>query len=497
MYTNTRIADSVVTNEDYAKRAKELGHGIISTMEHGWQGRYIEGYELAEKYGLTFVFGTEAYWVRDRTEQDNSNCHICIFARNENGRQAINDILSEANISGYYVRPRIDCELIFSLPPKDVIITSACVAFWKYDDSDDMVERLHDYFGKNFFLEVQYHNTEKQRELNRHILELSNEWNIPIIMGCDSHYISEEQAWERTDFLLSKGIEYPDEAGWYMDYPSGEEAYRRFADPCVLSHEQILEAMNNTNVFLEVEKYDSPIFNHEVKLPTIYPDKSQEENSNILSDASYKPVVDDAIRYNIFDYLMEKIKGDKRLLLNKVNNKIKLSPEEEVSHKQYISYINWLKQRYLPDKKDQNEPISLCDNTLIQILSFPILSVENVNFGNIDYFIELMLFSSDNYWNAGNQKDYNSFAAAINKYLNHVINKQIFGNLQAEITDKEIQEILSLTLPIVKHKNYWDEKDPVRTILYKDQDYISLHNWFEQDVHKFKFLFKRYMALFL
>lgn len=77
------------------------------------------------------------------------------------------------------------------------------------------------------------------------------------------------------------------------------------------------------------------------------------------------------------------------------------------------------------------------------------------------------------------------------------INKQIFGNLQAEITDKEIQEILSLTLPIVKHKNYWDEKDPVRTILYKDQDYISLHNWFEQDVHKFKFLFKRYMALFL
>lgn len=288
MYTNTRIADSVVTNEDYAKRAKELGHGIISTMEHGWQGRYIEGYELAEKYGLTFVFGTEAYWVRDRTEQDNSNCHICIFARNENGRQAINDILSEANISGYYVRPRIDCELIFRLPPEDVIITSACVAFWKYDDSDDMVERLHDYFGKNFFLEVQYHNTEKQRELNQHILELSARWDIPIIMGCDSHYISEDQAWERTDFLLSKGIEYPDEAGWYMDYPSGEEAYRRFADQCVLSHEQILEAMNNTNVFLEVEKYDSPIFNHEVKLPTIYPDKSQEEKDQIFADLIWR-----------------------------------------------------------------------------------------------------------------------------------------------------------------------------------------------------------------
>ena len=296
MYTNVRIADSVVTNEDYAKRASELGHGIISTMEHGWQGRYIEGYELAKQYNLKFVFGTEAYWVKDREKEypsennpdkllkDSSNCHICIFARNENGRQAINDILSEANITGYYMRPRIDISLILSLPPEDVIVTTACVAYWKYDDIDAITEQFHQHFGKNFYLEVQYHNTHLQREINRHILELSEKLNIPLIMGCDSHYIYEDQAWERTDFLASKGIEYPDEEGWYMDYPDGTTAYKRFADQCVLSHEQILEAMNNTNVFLEVEEYDSPIFNHEMKLPTIYPDLSQEERDKKFTE---------------------------------------------------------------------------------------------------------------------------------------------------------------------------------------------------------------------
>ena len=271
-YTNPKISDSTVTNEAYAKRAVELGHGIISTMEHGYQGRYIEGYNLAKQYNLTFVFGTEAYWVLDRNEKDSSNCHICIFARNENGRQAINDILSEANITGFYKQARLDVELILSLPPEDVIITTACVAYWKYDNIVD------------FYLEVQYHNTPKQIELNTKILQLSEELSIPIIMGCDSHYITEEQSQNRTDFLYSKGLEYPDEEGWYLDYPNGNEAYKRFANQCVLSHKQILEAMNNTNVFLEVEEYDNPCFNDDIKMPTLYPDKTQEEKDKIYTD---------------------------------------------------------------------------------------------------------------------------------------------------------------------------------------------------------------------
>ena len=282
--TNPKISDSTVTNEAYAKRAVELGHGIISTMEHGYQGRYIEGYNLAKQYNLTFVFGTEAYWVLNREEKDGSNCHICIFARNENGRQAINDILSEANISGFYKQARLDVDLILSLPANDVIVTTACVAYWKYDNIVEITKRFKEHFGKNFYLEVQYHNTPKQIELNTKILQLSNELNIPIIMGCDSHYITEEQSQNRTDFLYSKGLEYPDEEGWYLDYPDGNEAYKRFANQCVLSHEQILEAMNNTNVFLEVEEYDNPCFNDDIKMPTLYPDKTQEEKDKIYMD---------------------------------------------------------------------------------------------------------------------------------------------------------------------------------------------------------------------
>lgn len=286
MLTNPRISDSIVRNEDYAKRAVELGHGIISTMEHGWQGRYIEGYELAQKYGLKFVFGSEAYWVKDRLVSDRSNCHIYLGARNEEGRRAINDILAEANVSGFYGQPRVDILLLLSLPANDVIVTSACLAFWKYEDADQIVLRLREHFGGNFFLEVQAHNTEPQRRINDRILELSQKYAMPLIMGCDSHYIHWKDAEDRREYLVAKEMDYADEDGWLLDYPDGDEAYRRFAKQCVLGHAEIREAMENTHVFLEVEEYDCPCFNKEIKMTTLYPGLSQEER-----DAKYDEMI--------------------------------------------------------------------------------------------------------------------------------------------------------------------------------------------------------------
>lgn len=278
-YTNPIVADSIASNENYAKRASELGHGIISIMEHGWQGRYIEGFELAQQYGLKFVSGVEAYWVKDRCEKDRSNCHIYIGAKNERGRRAMNDVMAEANITGFYIRPRLDIPLLLSLPADDVIVTTACVAYWKYEDIDDITLRLRDHFGENFFLEVQYHNMDKQIAVNEHVLDLRAKHNIPIIMGCDSHYLFPSDAGERSDYIVSKGIEYPDEQGFVLDYPDGDEAYRRFANQGVLSHGDIIEAMENTNVFLKVEDYDCACFTKDIKMPSLHPDWSQKQKN--------------------------------------------------------------------------------------------------------------------------------------------------------------------------------------------------------------------------
>lgn len=284
-----------MTYEDYAKRAVELGHSILSSCEHGWQGRYIECHDLAKQYGLKFLFAAEACWVWDRHEEDRSNCHIWIGAKNENGREWINEVLSQANEDGFYYQPRLDEELLDLLPAGDVWITTACVAGWKYLGEEEerlkaLWKKLYDKHGDNFMFEVQYHPSERQKELNRYILNLRKEIPAPIIMGCDSHYIEANGAELRSDFLLSKEDRkaYDDEEEWFMDYPDGDTAVQRFREQGVLTEAEIAEAIDRTNCFLEVEEYECDIFDDSLKLFSLHPDWTQEQKN-----AEYLRLVDE------------------------------------------------------------------------------------------------------------------------------------------------------------------------------------------------------------
>ena len=133
--SNVYTKDSPLIHLDYWNELKTR-YGdkpcAYTTVEHGWAGNYFKTYDDLAKFNkkngtnIKFVFGYEAYWVKDRHTDDKSNCHMVLLARNDNGRKALNKILSIANKDGYYYRPRLDLELIMSLPPDDVMCTSAC-----------------------------------------------------------------------------------------------------------------------------------------------------------------------------------------------------------------------------------------------------------------------------------------------------------------------------------------------------------------------------------
>lgn len=284
-YSNIMSPDSAVTNEQYAKRAVELGDRILSSCEHGFQGNYFETFTLAQKYGLKFIYSCEAYWVKDRFEQDKTNNHIHITAKTDKGRKALNMALSEANITGYYYKPRLDLDLILNLPSNDVFVTTACIGFWHYEDTDEIILKMHNHFKDNFMLEVQMHSSHQQKKLNKRIIQLSEKYNIKIIAGQDSHYITQDQAIDRTEVLLSKGVRYDDEDGWYMDYPTNDMVIERFKNQGVLTDIQIKEAIENTKVFETFDDLSNiDIFSKRIKLPTLYPQLSQKERNQKLVD---------------------------------------------------------------------------------------------------------------------------------------------------------------------------------------------------------------------
>lgn len=317
---NWVVLDTIETIENYCKRAVELGHDTIFTTNHGFQGDLFEALDTAKKYGLKVIVGAEAYYVPDRLAEDEngrkdkSNRHIVVIALNNAGVREINSMISEACISGFYYRPRIDEELLFSLNPKNVVVTSACVAgVWHNKDDYDQVDSelllmLHNYFGDHFFLEVQNHDEKVQIEANKKILEFSRLTGIKIIHGNDSHYCYPEDKEYRDLFLKAKRdkkkqkkqvsevstIEPEEdeneevninadsnehEDNFILDYPSAGEIYRRYKKQGVLNDEEIKEAIENTLVFDECEELT--LINDDIKLPSISDDPYNELNEII------------------------------------------------------------------------------------------------------------------------------------------------------------------------------------------------------------------------
>lgn len=308
-FSNVTLADSPSSIADYAKRIKELGTVCLFSGEHGNQGNQFEVYECAEKNGLRYVHSAEAYWVKDRHDEDNTNCHMMIVALNAEGREDLNYILSIANEDGYYYRPRIDIELLLSVKPENFIITSACIAGWKYPDADDIWLKIAEHFGENFFLEVQTHNTESQRKLNAHIIQLAQEHGLQIICGLDSHYINPSDDAKRNVILEYKNIHYEDEEGWYLDYPDGKAVFERLKQQGVLSDEQILTAMMNTNVF--VVKCQEIKFDRKFKIPCVYPNTTYDERveifKNILTEAYKREPLKSQEKLDGISYEVEQI----------------------------------------------------------------------------------------------------------------------------------------------------------------------------------------------
>lgn len=281
-YSNVVQLDVTTSLEDYCKRAVELGHTTLFTTNHGTQANIFEATTLGHKYGLKVILGVESYLVANRFEKDKSNKHIILVAMNDSGAKDINRIISEAHESGFYYKPRIDWELIESVDPKNIIVTSACImGLW---NDEETIVRLYNKFGDNLYLEVQDHNEESQKTANKTILELAQKYGIKIIHANDSHYIFptdkshietatingkkyEVLPADRDLFLKAKGIEYGEESNFILDYPDSDTIIQRYKEQGILNDKQIEEALNNTLVFDNAEELT--FINDDIKLPSI------------------------------------------------------------------------------------------------------------------------------------------------------------------------------------------------------------------------------------
>lgn len=152
--SNVATIDCTVSNDDYAKRAIELGHEWLSSCEHSGIPNWVNAYMSAKNNKLKYVHTGEFYFVPDRNIElkDKSNYHLILVAKTRKAFEELNYIMSEANSTGYYYKARIDIELLRGLPKGEVYCTSACFLNGTMVETKNGFKKIEDITSNDYVL---------------------------------------------------------------------------------------------------------------------------------------------------------------------------------------------------------------------------------------------------------------------------------------------------------------------------------------------------------
>lgn len=214
-HSHYSLLDGLLKFDEIIARSKEDGVGHAAITDHGAMYGVIEFYQKCKEEDINPIIGVETYLApKSRHDKniklDALNYHLVLIAKNNHGYKNLIKLISLAHIEGYYYKPRIDWELLERYH-HGIIATSACLGgeiaqLILADDVKKAKKRALDYnslFGQDhFYLEIMDHpNLEGQAKVNRVMIEMSRELNIPLLATNDAHYNKSEDD-EAQDILL-------------------------------------------------------------------------------------------------------------------------------------------------------------------------------------------------------------------------------------------------------------------------------------------------------
>lgn len=278
VHTEYSLLDGACRIEKLMDRVAELGQTAVAMTDHGVMYGAIDFYRAAKARGIHPVIGCEVYVTPgSRFERGYSqgqwHRHLILLCENMEGYRNLIHMVSLSFSEGFYVRPRVDLDLLRK-HSKGLICLSACLAGsipqalmnGDYEGAKRQALEFREIFGENnFFLEIQDHGIEAQKEVNMGLYRLSDETGIPLVATNDAHYLTREDA-RIQDVLMAiqmgKTVDDPtrmkfETSEFYIK--SEEEMFALFpTHPDAIA--RTVEIANRCQVEFEFGKYHLPQF---------------------------------------------------------------------------------------------------------------------------------------------------------------------------------------------------------------------------------------------
>jgi DNA polymerase-3 subunit alpha len=292
--------DGFGTEEEYIKRAKELGMTHLAITNHGNVDGNIKFQKACKKAGITPIHGCELYVIPDEYQKPKGEKrgHIIVLVKNAKGWQNLCQMLTIAHLEGFYYRPRIGYKNFLERCEGLVVLTGCSSSFLAKDTTDkalDFVSALYDKIGSDLYLETMPHRLEEQDKQNALCLDFQGQvGNIKLVATNDCHYIHPDEAESQEVLLAIQTKKKWSETDRYrftirgLYLKSEEEMRRAFKLQAILSDSQIDQAFAST---MEIaEKCQFLIPKQDISLPKV-PGYENEDPGKFIWDLAEKKLL--------------------------------------------------------------------------------------------------------------------------------------------------------------------------------------------------------------
>ncbi len=246
VHTEYSLLDGMCRIPRLIARTKELGMDSLAITDHGAMYGVIDFYIAAKEAGIKPIIGCEVYVAetdcRSREAAHKTPYHLTLLARNEKGYRNLLQLVSKSHLEGFYYKPRVDKELL-KLHHDGLIALSGCahgeLARLILEGRNDELARVASWYKEvfgDYYLEIQRHPIPELEQINRELVSLSSQLDIPPVATFDVHYIDRQDAAAHELLLcVQTNTSVYDEkrlklAGDFFYLRSPEEVEQLFAD---------------------------------------------------------------------------------------------------------------------------------------------------------------------------------------------------------------------------------------------------------------------------
>ena len=252
----------------------------LAITDHGSMYGVVDFYMACKEAGIKPIIGCEVYVAKgsrfDKNPNERSPYHLVLLARNNEGYRNLMQLVTRAHVDGFHYRPRIDRELL-EQNSEGLIVLSGCasaevprlIVEGNLDEAARVAQWYKDVFGDGYFFELQRHeHVEQLPEINRGLVTLSEQLDIPLVVTNDAHYVEQGEAHLQDVYIcIQTNTTVQDEKRLHMEddsyyVKSPQEMAELFPDfPEALSNTNLIADMCNVELNFDqthLPKYPTP-----------------------------------------------------------------------------------------------------------------------------------------------------------------------------------------------------------------------------------------------